>query len=84
MLAAIGSGRLEGCGGMLKTQTVSSDATHAHFSLKCGTGLLPAITHYVIVPRDEGGSYVFALAGQGDAEAAGAIAAALYRTAVGG
>lgn len=75
--SAIGDELVGKCGGVLTTQIVSSDATHMHFTLACGSGT-PRITHYIVLPRDAGGSYVFALLGAGDDTAAAEIADRVY------
>jgi hypothetical protein len=71
------------CGGEATAQVVASDATHAHFTLACGT-TADRVIHYVVVPRAAGGSYVFALLGAVDDVAASDIADLVYGTAAGG
>ncbi len=80
---SIGGLELDRCGGSVATDVVASDATHEYFNLKCGSDQ-PTTIHYLVLPRDGGGSYVFALLSRGDDETAGAISQAVYGKAVGG
>ncbi len=54
---SIGGLELDRCGGAVATDVVASDATHEYFNLKCGSDQ-PKMIHYLVLPRDGGGSYV--------------------------
>ena len=81
--SSISGGLLEKCSGVLTTRIVNSDPTHMHFTLQCGAAA-PKLTQYVVLPRDAGGSYVFALIGPPLDGMAGSIAEAVYEKAIGG
>jgi hypothetical protein len=53
-------GLLDKCGGALKLRVVNSDATPMHFTVTCGADA-PTVMQVLVLPRDEGGFYVFAL-----------------------
>ena len=61
--SSISGGLLEKCGGVLTTRIINSDPTHMHFTLQCGAAT-PKLTQYLVLPRDAGGSYVFAFIGR--------------------
>jgi hypothetical protein len=70
------------CGGA-STMPVASDETHSQFRLVCGNEPSRTI-QFVVVPRDRGGSYIFALVGKPGDGLAGSIAEAVYAKALGG
>jgi hypothetical protein len=67
------------CDGAFSDESVASDATHAHYRATC-EGTTRRTTQVVVVPRDAGGSYIFAMNGAGDDIAEELIATALYAT----
>lgn len=60
-----------------------SDPTHMYFTLKCKASD-PTSTHFLVVPRDGGGSYLFAFAGTVDDIEPSLIATVVYGKALGG
>jgi hypothetical protein len=65
------------------TQVEQSDPAHMNFTLKCKADGATS-THVLVLPREEGGYYVFAFAGAVDDVEPGLIAAVVYGKAVGG
>ena len=74
---------LDKCGGAVKQRIISFDATHMHFTETCGADARTVML-FLVLPRDGGGSYVFALIGKPGNGLGASVAEALYAAAIGG
>lgn len=73
----------QGCAGEISTSVESQSGNYAHLQTVCKKPDSTLISvHYLVIPREAGGSYMLSLIDTGDGTQAAAIAGKVYSTAV--
>ena len=73
----------QGCAGEITTSVASQSGNYEHLQTVCKKSDSSLISvHYLVIPRDGGGSYMLSLIDTGDGTKANEIASKVYSTAV--